>query len=197
VRRTLKKSAIAFVSAIGIGAFAAPALRAQAGAAAPNSPQFQTDYAFADAAQCQHSASARCRRKPHAQSPSPGNSAAPPFDIGGPVVRIGGDAAAVRLELRRTTIAEALAALSTFNVSYRSSIMLDEEINGTYSGSLRRVIAHVLGGYNYVIRQDGAALAVDIIGKHGERAIPVPPPVDPFHAGRERRRPQLSGVEHH
>jgi hypothetical protein len=195
VRRNLKP-AIAIVSAVGIGAFAAPALPAQGGTAAPDPPQFQNDYAFAEAAQCRHSASARCRRKPRAPMPSPTNGAGAPFDTNGPVVRIRGDAAALRLELHRTTIADALAALRAFDVSYRSSIVLDEEINGTYAGSLRRVIAHVLDGYNYVVRQEGAALDVVIIGKHGERAIPVAAPVDPFHPGRERRRPKLSGADH-
>jgi hypothetical protein len=152
-------------------------------------PQFQAGYPFAETTQCLHSASANCRRR----SPKPAQSegAAPAFDTGGPVVRVRGDATTLRLELRRTTIADALAALSAFNVSYRSSIVLDEEINGTYAGSPRRVIAHVLDGYNYVVRQDGASLEVVIFGRRGERAVTVAPKSDPFHAARERRRPQL------
>jgi hypothetical protein len=193
----LRKSAGAIFLAVATAAFAAPALRAQGGAAISNPPQFQSDYAFAGAAQCLHSASASCRRKPRTQSPAEFNGVAPMFDGGGPAVRVRGDAAAVRLDVRRTTIADALGALNgAFNMSYRSSIVLDEEINGAYVGSLRHVIAHVLDGYNYVIRQDGATLDVIIFSRHGERAIAVAPTVKPFLSGRERRRPQLLGVGH-
>ncbi len=100
------------------------------------------------------------------------------------------------LDARRTTIADVLAALNAaFAMSYRSSIALDEEINGTYAGSLRRVISRVLDGYNYVIKQDDAKLDVIILGRRGERAVPVAMPVDPFHPLRERRRPRLLGTD--
>jgi hypothetical protein len=192
----LRTSAGAIFLAVATAAFAARALHAQGGAAISNPPPLQGDYTFADAAACLHSASANCRRKPRAQPPAEFNGVAPTFDAGGPAVRVRGDAATVRLDVRRTTIADALGALNgAFNMSYRSSIVLDEEINGTYVGSLRRVIAHVLDGYNYVIRQDGATLDVVIFSRHGERAIPVAPTAKPFLSGRERRRPQLLGVD--
>jgi hypothetical protein len=183
-------AAIIGFAAIIIGTSAVPQLHAQGGAAAP---QFQSDYPFADTAQCANSASANCRRKPRGQPQREG--AASPLDSGsGPVVRVRGDATALRLDLRRTTIADALSALNrAFGMSYRSSIVLDEEINGSYVGSLRRVIAHVLDGYNYVLRQDGATLDVVVFSRRGERLAPAPPTVDPFHPGRERRRPQLFG----
>jgi hypothetical protein len=89
-----------------------------------------------------------------------------------------------------------LAALkATFAMSYRSAIVLDEEINGTYAGSLRRVLSRVLDGYNYVIEQNDAKLDVIIFGRRGERAVPVAMPVDPFHPLRERRRPRLLGTD--
>jgi len=93
-------------------------------------------------------------------------------------------------------IADVLSALNTsFDMSYSSWIVLDEEINGTYTGSLRRVITRVLDGYNYVIKQDNAKLDIVVLGKRGERAVPVAAPADPFHPLRERRRPQLLGTE--
>lgn len=111
----------------------------------------------------------------------------------------------MRLDARHTTIVEVFAALHrTFGVSYNSWIVLDEDVNGTYSGSLRRVIARVLDGYNYVIKQDNGTLDVIILDKRGARAVPaaLPPPVraaplDPFHPLRERRRQQLLGTDHH
>ena len=118
------------------------------------------------------------------------------FEPDGGSLRVRGDMAAVRLDARRTTIADALSALNAaFNMSYRSSIALDDEINGTYAGSLRRVISRVLDGYNYVIKQDDAKLDVIILGRRGERAAPVAMPLDPFHPLRERRRPRLLGTD--
>src|SRR6202035_2636084 len=155
-------------------------------------PQFQADYAFTGSTGCLHSASASCRRKPRSQSPSGPhayfrNGLTPRFDPDGGAVRVRGDMAAVRIAARRTTIAGVLSALNAaFDMSYRTSIVLDEEINGTYVGSLRRVISRVLDGYNYVIKQNDAKLDVIILGRRGERAVPVAMPVDPFRPLRER-----------
>jgi hypothetical protein len=194
------RPAVAVFLVIAIGAFAQE-LYAQGGAVVSAPPQFQADYAFTGSTGCLHSASASCRRKPRSQSP-PGpnayfsNGVAPMFEPDGASVRIRGDMAAVRIDARRTTIADVLSALNAaFAMSYRSSIVLDEEINGTYAGSLRRVISRVLDGYNYVIEQDDAKLAVIILGRRGERAVPVAMPVDPFHPLRERRRPRLLGTD--
>ncbi|MGA8497762.1 MAG: hypothetical protein WB764_19900 [Xanthobacteraceae bacterium] len=194
------KPAVAVLSLVAIGAFVQE-LYAQGGAVVAAPPQFQADYAFAGSTGCLHSASASCRRKPRSQSPSDpnayfGNGAAPTFAPDDGSIRVRGDMAAVRLDARRTTIADVLAALNAaFAMSYRSSIALDEEINGTYAGSLRRVISRVLDGYNYVIKQDDAKLDVIILGRRGERAVPVAMPLDPFHPLRERRRPRLLGTD--
>jgi hypothetical protein len=194
------RPAVAVFLVIAIGAFAQE-LYAQGGAVVSAPPQFQADYAFTGSTGCLHSASARCRRKPRSQSP-PGpnayfsNDAASMFEPDGGSVRVRGDMAAVRLDARRTTIADVLSALNAaFDISYRSAIVLDEEINGTYAGSLRRVISRVLDGYNYVIKQGDAKLDVIILGRRGERAVPVAMPVDPFHPLRERRRPRLLGTD--
>jgi hypothetical protein len=194
------RPAVAVLSIVAIGAFAQE-LYAQGSAVVAAPPQFQTDYAFADSTGCLHSASANCRRKPRSQSPPApnayfSNGVAPMFEPDGGAVRVRGDMAAVRLDARRTTIADVLAALNAaFAMSYRSSIVLDGEINGTYAGSLRRVISRVLDGYNYVIKQDDAKLDVIILGRRGDRAVPVAMPVDPFHPLRERRRPRLFGTD--
>ncbi len=197
MNRLLKPAVVAF-SAVAISALAIAELHAQDGAPVSASPQFQNDYAFIVAAACLHSASAACRRKPRGQSPPGpddfGNGAAPMPGAGS--VRVRGDTAAVRLDARHTTIADVLAALNTsFDLSYSSWIVLDEEINGTYTGSLGRVIARVLDGYNYVIKQDNAKLDVIVLGKRGERTVPITAPTDPFHPLRERRRPQLLGPD--
>jgi hypothetical protein len=198
VNRLLKPAVAAF-SAVAVSAFAIAQPHAQDDPAAAASPQFQNDYALIGAAACLHSASAACRRKSRGQSPPGvsdfGHGAAPMPGS----VRVRGDAAAVRLDARHATIADVLAALNTsFDMSYSSWIALDEEVNGTYTGSLRRVIARLLDGYNYVIKQDNAKLDIIVLDKRGERAVPVAAPAapaDPFHPLRERHRQQLLGAD--
>ena len=91
------------------------------------------------------------------------------------VLQVQGDAAAVHLELRGTTIKDVLTALSgPFNVSFRSAITLDEVRDGTYQGSLAHVIARVLAGYNYVVKYESSELDVIVFGKVGEAVIPAP-----------------------
>jgi len=194
------RPAVAVFLVIASGAFAQE-LYAQGGAVVAAPRQFQADYAFTSSTGCLHSASASCRRKPRTQLP-PGsntyfsNGAAPMFEPDGASVRVWGDMAAVRIDARRTTIADVLSALNAaFDISYRSAIVLDGEISGTYAGSLRRVISRVLDGYNYVIEQNDAKLDVIILGRRGDRAVPVAMPVDPFHPLRERRRPRLLGTD--
>ena len=64
-----------------------------------------------------------------------------------------GDATAVRLEVTQATVGEILAALhERYNVHHRTALALDRPLTGTYSGSLSRVIARVLDGYDYVAR---------------------------------------------
>jgi len=105
---------------------------------------------------------------------------------GNGALHVQGDAAAVRLELHSTTIADALAALSsTFNVSFRSAIALDEVRDGTYQGSLRRVIAQVLDGYSYVIKYDKSQLDVLVFEPVGKRAAAAPQQ----HPASSERRP--------
>ena len=62
------KPAVAAFSALAMGAFAMPELRAQGGTAVSAPPLFQGDYTFAGSTQCLHSASASCRRKPRPPS---------------------------------------------------------------------------------------------------------------------------------
>jgi hypothetical protein len=80
----------------------------------------------------------------------------------------------VHLEVDQTTIMSVLSALRTvYNISYSSSIALNEICDGVYAGSLRQVISHLLSNYNYVIKLKNASLDVDIFGKIDEQAIPA------------------------
>jgi hypothetical protein len=108
---------------------------------------------------------------------SEADPATPTPQRGSNLVRVQGDAAAVQLDVRQTTTANALSALATtFNFSYRSTISLDEELNGTYEGSLAQVISQVLEGYDYVIKHENSNLDVVVFEKSGGQAVPSPAP---------------------
>lgn len=100
----------------------------------------------------------------------PNNLGTPASAASGGSLCLQGDPAAVQLEVHRTTVAAVLAALSTaYRISYQSATALDQARDGTYSGPLGQVIARMLAGYNYVIKNDGEALTVIIIGRTGDQ----------------------------
>jgi hypothetical protein len=91
------------------------------------------------------------------------------------LLHVQGSPAAVHLEVRQTTIAQVLAALMTaYDMSYSASIPLERLLDGTYTGTLRRVVSRVLQGYNFAIEQDNTKLVVIIFDKGGEQAIAAP-----------------------
>ena len=95
-------------------------------------------------------------------------------DSSGRSLHIDGDAAALHVVVQQTTIADVLSALAGFDVRYRSSVGLDEMLDGSYAGSLEHVVARLLNGYDYATKQDGSRLDVMIFGKGGEVEIPGP-----------------------
>jgi hypothetical protein len=110
----------------------------------------------------------------HAQGSSSVQAAMPIPASGGNSLHIEGDAAALHVAVQQTTLADVLSALESFNFRYRSSIGLDEALDGTFAGSLGHVVARLLNGYNYATKQDGSRLEVTIFGRRGEFAVPAP-----------------------
>jgi hypothetical protein len=95
-------------------------------------------------------------------------------------VRVGGDIAAVRVDANQAQISEVMSALrAPFNVRYRTSIPLDGVINGSFTGSLGSVLARLLEGFNYVVKTERDTIEVVIVGRKGERAIPIAQPPAP------------------
>jgi hypothetical protein len=103
-------------------------------------------------------------------------------------LRLQGTAGSLRLEVRDSTIAAALAAMGrAFDLHYRSSTALDAPITGTYAGSLTHVIARLLDGYDYAIMHEGPTVEVAVFGRSRGRAEPARPPpaaVAPVRRGR-------------
>lgn len=99
---------------------------------------------------------------------------------GGPVhadVRVNGDTTAVRVEATKSNVAEVLSALeSTFHLRVNTSVILDGSVGGTFTGSLREVVARLLEGHNYFIRRQASEIEVTVVGTKGDRAIPIERP---------------------
>ena len=67
----------------------------------------------------------------------------------------------IRLEARDAPISEVLTALGA---TYELRSGLGQPLTGTYTGSVREVISHVLAGYDYVVERSNGRLAVIIYG---------------------------------
>lgn len=94
--------------------------------------------------------------------------------------RISGEPDAVLVEARDAPVDEVMAALNTtFGLQYRSPASLSRRVSGTYEGSLQRVVALLLDGYDYVMKTDFGVVEVRVYGsvKPGEFVL-APKPVE-------------------
>jgi cellulose biosynthesis protein BcsQ len=67
-------------------------------------------------------------------------------------VRMEGSPEALRIEAVDATLVDVLNALKAkFNLRYRANDALEGRITGSFRGSLQRVVARLLEGYDYVI----------------------------------------------
>lgn len=90
-------------------------------------------------------------------------------------VHIDGTPAAIRITTNQNSIADVLAALSaTFKISYQTSICLAAPAAATYAGSFGQVVARLLDGYNYIVKNDGETAEIVIFGKRGDAPIVAP-----------------------
>ena len=95
-------------------------------------------------------------------------------------VRVQGPVENVRLEANDATAAEILAALGErFELRFRG-MTANRRVTGTYEGPLRRILARVLDGYDYVIEPHGANIDVIVLSTGAPRQArpaPAPPPI--------------------
>lgn len=113
---------------------------------------------------------------PNSRAPRPGEAGAL-----GSSVQVTGDSGAMRLEVRQSSLVSVLAALAAaYPVSYRSEIELNELCDCAYAGSLHAVITGLLGGYDYVIKENRDKLEILILGKSGKQALRAPT-AEPIH----------------
>jgi len=94
-------------------------------------------------------------------------------------VQVSGRTDAVRIETADATLREVLDALRTnFNLRYRSDEALDTRMTGTFGGSLPRVAARVLDGYDFVIKITAQGVDVLVIrqSQPDGKAVAAPAP---------------------
>ncbi len=80
-------------------------------------------------------------------------------------VRVSGNADALTVEMREASADEVLAALrASFNVQYRTFGAINRVVTGTYTGTLRQVLARLFDGQNYVIRPSTNGVEIAVFG---------------------------------
>lgn len=89
--------------------------------------------------------------------------------------RVEGQPDAVRIEASESSVDEVLSALGTaFNLRYRASTTLDRPISGVYQGTLQRVLARVLEGYDFIVKNASGSIEVVVLGEpKGAPAAPA------------------------
>jgi hypothetical protein len=94
-------------------------------------------------------------------------------------IHVEGNLSALRVTTSGDMLSDVLSAFGALlPVKYRTSVPLDVEVDGAYSGSLSQVVSRLLDGYNYVIKQDSELTEIIVFGKRGEAAVsPKIPPV--------------------
>jgi hypothetical protein len=118
-------------------------------------------------------------------------------------VTIAGGPTAVRLEASGASLEEVLVALhARFNLRYRTLTALDDSISGTYRGSLGRLAARLLDGYDFVMTVSAENVEVSVVGRRAQgerpratssapqrpRVLPVPPAMSALEAFQAERR---------
>jgi hypothetical protein len=91
-------------------------------------------------------------------------------------VSVQGPATDVRVEARGATVAEILAALGErFELRFRGQ-PANRPVTATFAGPLRRVLARVLDGNDYVIESRGTGVEVIVLGVGAPRQALPPVP---------------------
>jgi hypothetical protein len=103
-------------------------------------------------------------------------------------VRVQGEMRDVHVEAHDATVAEILAALGErFSLHYRGTTG-DRGLTMTFDGPLRRVVARVLDGYNYVIAARGDGLEVIVLSTESPYAVVPPAIAPPTYPAKNTRR---------
>jgi hypothetical protein len=93
---------------------------------------------------------------------------------------------AIRIEMRDASVQEVLSLLAeNYGLRFRTHTKLDRRITGTGEGPLARVIARVLDGYDYVVKNVNGSTEIVVLGiqrtsRSVEATLPAPSqPISP------------------
>jgi len=76
------------------------------------------------------------------------------------------------VEARDATVQQVLEALSeSRNFEFHTSRALTRVLSGTYSGTLRRVLARILDGYDHVVQSTPTGTRLSVLGVAGPRPM--------------------------
>lgn len=98
-------------------------------------------------------------------------------------VVVEGNAESMRLEAKRATIVQILAALRTeFGIRYRAGIADTRPVTGDFVGSLDQVVARVLDDYDYVVKRSPDVVEIVLVSQRkpvdvADTGEPKPTPV--------------------
>jgi hypothetical protein len=93
-------------------------------------------------------------------------------------IRVEGNLSALRVSISGDALSDVLSALGTrLPVTYRTGVPLSRQIDGAYSGSFSQVIARLLDGYNYIIKNDQKLTEIIILDERGDTAVPPKAPL--------------------
>jgi hypothetical protein len=103
-------------------------------------------------------------------------------------VSVGGTAANVHVGAHDARVVDVLAVLAQrFNLRVHGPVG-DRRVSADFDGSLRRVIAYLLDGYDYIVRMRGDELEVTVLSAASSHAAPAPVYAPPTHPVAKLRR---------
>jgi hypothetical protein len=80
-------------------------------------------------------------------------------------IEVKGQGAAIYVSAEDASVGEVLTALSAkFNLTISSADALDRPWKGAYSGTLQKVLRHILVGYNYITKYSAGHANLKVLG---------------------------------
>jgi hypothetical protein len=96
----------------------------------------------------------------------------------------------VSVDAQNSSLKDILSALGKqFNIHYQSTANLDKQLSGTYEGSLRRVVARLLEGYNFIITTNQDMIEVTVLGTQSLQTGGAPSPITGSNAAAQTAQP--------
>ena len=104
--------------------------------------------------------------------------------------QVSGSPQNVSVDAQNSSLKDILSALGKqFNVHYQSTANLDKQLSGTYEGSLRRVVARLLEGYNFIITTNQDLIEVTVLGTQSLQTGGAPSPTTGSNVAAQAAQP--------